>query len=31
VIHVVGLAESKDVAKNIAALAAPAALPASCG
>jgi hypothetical protein len=31
VIHVVGLAESKDVAKNIAVLAAPAVLPASCG
>lgn len=29
--HVVWLAESKNVAKNIAVLAAPAALPASCG
>jgi hypothetical protein len=31
VIHVVGLAESRNVARNIAVLAAPAALPASCG
>jgi hypothetical protein len=29
--HVVWLMESKDVARNIAVLAAPAALPASCG
>ncbi len=31
ILHVVWLAESKDVAKNIEALAAPAMLPASCG
>lgn len=31
ILHVVWLAESKDVAKNIQALAAPATLPASCG
>lgn len=31
VLHVVWLAESKDVAKNIEALAAPSTLPASCG
>jgi hypothetical protein len=31
VIHVAGLAESNDVAKNIAVLAASAVLPASCG
>ncbi|MFP5284608.1 MAG: hypothetical protein ACLGI9_02620, partial [Thermoanaerobaculia bacterium] len=31
ILHVVWLAESKDVAKNIEVLAAPAALPASCG
>lgn len=31
VVHVVWLPESKDVRKNIEALAAPAALPASCG
>ena len=31
VLHVVWLAESKDVAKNIEALAAPATLPANCG
>ena len=29
--HVVWLAESKDVVRNIGVLAAPAALPASCG
>jgi hypothetical protein len=29
--HVVWLMESKDVAKNTAVLATPAALPASCG
>jgi len=28
---VIWLAESKDVAKNIEALAAPATLPANCG
>jgi hypothetical protein len=31
VLHVVWLAESKNVARNIEVLAAPAALPASCG
>ena len=31
IFHVVWLAESKNVAKNIEALAAPAMLPASCG
>lgn len=31
VFHVVWLAESKNVAKNIEALAAPATLPANCG
>jgi len=31
VFHVIWLAESKDVAKNIEVLAAPAMLPASCG
>jgi uncharacterized protein DUF5995 len=31
IFHVVWLAESKDVQKNIEALAAPALLPASCG
>ena len=31
ILHVIWLAESKDVAKNIEALAAPATLPANCG
>lgn len=31
IVHVVWIPESKDVRKNIAALAAPAMLPASCG
>lgn len=31
ILHVVWLAESKDVDKNIAALAAPETLPANCG
>jgi hypothetical protein len=31
IFHVVWLAESKNVVKNIEVLAAPAALPASCG
>ncbi len=31
IVHVVWLPESKDVAKNIAVLAAPRALPANCG
>ena len=31
IVHVVWLPESKDVPKNIAVLAAPQALPASCG